>query len=309
MRISKVGGVIAAASKKVAQPLLRVGAISVIRRIVITYQQAGVFPIVVVTGAEEDEVKRQLAGCGVIFLQNTEPEQPELLSSVRLGLEYLYGKCDRVMFTPVNVPMFTPTTLLTLMEHKEDIVVASYRGQGGHPVLIGENAIPSILRYGGGDGLRGAMAESDASHARVDVDDKGVVLSVHNAGELNAQLKEHNAAILHPVLHMRMEQETPFFNERLKLLLFLIANGYSIRKGCACTGLAYSKAWEMINQLEHNLGYLVVERQRGGKGGGGTSLTPEGERFLLAYQEFEETVHQIAQKEFRERFIYTKIIQ
>ena len=205
--------------------------------------------------------------------------------------------------------MFTPTTLLTLMERAGDIVIPSYHGRGGHPVLIGENAITPILRYEGGDGLRGAMAACGAERVRVEVDDKGVLLNVHDAEELNAQLKEQNAAILHPVLHMRMEQETPFLNERLKLLLFLIANGYSIRKGCACTGLAYSKAWELINRLEQNLGYLVVERQRGGKGGGGASLTPEGERFLLADQEFETEIHQIAQKKFRERFISTKIIQ
>ena len=309
MRISKVGGLIAAANKKLAQPLLQVGTIPIIRRIVITYQQAGIFPIVIITGAEEDEVKRQLVSCGVFFVQNTEPGNPELLTSVKLGLEYLDGKCDRVMFTPVNVPMFTPSTLLTLMDHSEDIVIASYQGRGGHPVLISQKAIPEILRHEGDDGLRGAIASSELQCARVDVDDKGVLLSVHNVETLKERLNEHNAAILHPVLHMRMERETPFLNARLKSLLFLLSNNYSIRKGCACTGLAYSKAWEMINQLEHNLGYLVVERKRGGKGGGRTSLTQKGERFLLAYQEFEETIHQFAQKEFHKRFIETKIIQ
>lgn len=53
MRISKVGGVIAAASQSVAQPLLQIGTIPIIRRIVISYQRAGIFPIVVVTGAAE----------------------------------------------------------------------------------------------------------------------------------------------------------------------------------------------------------------------------------------------------------------
>ena len=309
MHISKVGGVIAAANKKMAQPLLQVGTISVIRRIVITYQQAGIFPIVIITGAEEEEVKWQLANYGVIFVQNTGSDNPELLTSVKLGLGYLEGKCDRVMFTPVNVPMFSPTTLLTMMEREEDIVIASHQMHGGHPVLISQRAIPEILRYDGENGLRGAIDASGYERTWVDVDDKGVLLSVHNYEELNAQLEEHNAAILHPVLHMRMEREEPFLNERLKMLLFLISDNYSIHKGCACTGLAYSKAWGMINQLEHNLGYAVVERKRGGKGGGGTSLTPDGERFLAAYQAFEETVHKIAQKEFRERFIDTKIIR
>ena len=309
MHISKVGGVIPAANKRMSQPLLQIGTISVIRRIVITYQQAGIFPIVIITGAAEEDVKWQLSNYGVVFVQNTESDDPELLTSVKIGLKHLEGKCDRVMFTPVNVPMFSPTTLLTLMEREEDVVIASYQGRGGHPVLISEKAIPTILAYTGGNGLRDAIASSDLWRAWVDVDDKGVLLSVHNVEELEAQLEEHNAAILHPVLHMRMEREAPFLNERLKTLLFLLSDHYSIHKGCACTGIAYSKAWEMINQLERNLGYPVVDRRRGGKGGGGTSLTPEGERFLTAYQAFEETVHLAAQKEFYERFILTGIIR
>jgi len=55
MKISRISGVIAAASKKDAEPLLQIGTIPIIKRIVISFQQAGIFPIVVVTGAEEDE--------------------------------------------------------------------------------------------------------------------------------------------------------------------------------------------------------------------------------------------------------------
>jgi hypothetical protein len=61
MYISRVGGVIAAASKKDAVPLLQVGSISIVKRTVISFQQAGVFPIVIVTGIDEEEVKYQLA--------------------------------------------------------------------------------------------------------------------------------------------------------------------------------------------------------------------------------------------------------
>ena len=309
MHISKVGGVIAAANKRMAQPLLQIGTISVIRRIVITYQQAGIFPIIVITGEDDDEIKWQLSNCGIIFMRNEESGDPELITSAKTGLAYLHGKCDRVMFTPVNVPMFSPATLLTLMEFEEDIVIASHRGKGGHPILIKDSAIPEILDYKGDNGLRGVIASSSLKSVRADVDDKGVLMSVHNVEELEAQLEEHNASILHPVLHMRMERESSFLNERLKVLLFLLSDNYSIRKGCNCTGLAYSKAWEMINQLEEILGYPVVNRQRGGKGGGGASLTEDGKRFLLAYQEFEERIHTLAQREFRKRFIDTGIIR
>ena len=56
MKFGSVGAVIAAASKKDAVPLLKVGSIPIVRRIVLT-----VFPIVVVTGTEELEVTHQVA--------------------------------------------------------------------------------------------------------------------------------------------------------------------------------------------------------------------------------------------------------
>ena len=131
MKISRIGGVIAAASQKAAEPLLQIGSISIIKRIVITFQQAGIFPIVVVTGTEEDEVKYQLSSYGVIFVHNQNCEQPELIDSVKIGLNYLSGKCDRIVFTPVNVPMFTPDTLIHLITARGDIITPSYKNKCG----------------------------------------------------------------------------------------------------------------------------------------------------------------------------------
>ena len=309
MKISKVGGIIAVANKNTAKPLLQVGDIPIIRRIVITYQQVGVFPIVVVSGAEEEEVKRQLSPYGVIFLQGYRDDEPELMDSVRAGLQYLQGKCDRVAFTPVNVPMFTPATLTELIETPGEVVVPSYDGRGGHPVLLSDSILPEILAYEGQNGLRGALAQFEKRRTWVNVDDKGVLTSVHNETELRQQLKEHNSSILHPVLHMQLEQENPFFSARLKLLLFLLADTQNMRISCTYSGIAHSKAWDMINNLEQHLGYPVVERQRGGRSGGSTRLTKQGEAFLLAYHQFEETVHKFTQEEFKRRFISTKIIE
>lgn len=307
MKISHIGGIIAAASKKVAKPFLQVGTIPIIRRIVITYQQAGIFPIVIITGSDNEEIKQQLTSYGVIFLKNEQDEQPELFESVKIGLSFLHGKCDRVVFTPVNVPMFTPTTLETLMQNDGSVVIPTYEGRGGHPVLISDDVIGQILGYEGGNGLRGAF-ELCPDHRRIDVDDKGVICSVYNETDLQARLKEHNSAILHPVMHMQLEKETPFFNARLKLLLFLLHDTQNMRTSCAYSGIAYSKAWDMINTLERNLAFSVVKRRRGGPDGGRTSLTERGTNFLLAYQHFEENMHHITQAFFVEQFISTKIL-
>lgn len=308
MKLGNVSGIIAVAGPTEPMPMLQVGTIPVIQRIVITYQQVGIFPIVVVTEKNNDEIKRQLSAYGVIFLEYPGEDTPQLLDSVNTGLGFLQGKCDRVVITPVNAPMFSPATLARLLDTAGEIVAPSYQGRGGHPLILAESAFGAILSYTGGCGLRGALEESGLKRTWVDVEDGGVLSNARDEDELRARLEEHNSAILHPVLHMKLEQESPFFSARLKLLLYLLADTNNMRTSCACSGIAHSKAWDMINRLEQNLGYSVVERQRGGRAGGSTRLTEQGRAFLEAYHDFEQAVHQFTQTEFKKRFISTKII-
>ena len=149
MYISGTGGIIAAASKKEALPLLQIGSITIIKRIVLSFQQAGIFPIVIVTGTDEFEVKNHLASFDVIFLHNDNFEAPPLFDSVKIGLKYLQDKCERIVFVPVNVPMFSPSTLKTLMDTQGDMVTPCHNGIGGHPVIISSSIIPELLEYKG----------------------------------------------------------------------------------------------------------------------------------------------------------------
>lgn len=308
MKISKFGGLIAAASKKAALPMLKVGSIPIIKRIVISFQQAGIFPIVVITGADEDAVKYQLSNYGVIFLSFEQTEQLQMLDCIKHGLRYLNGKCDRIIFTPVNVPMFTPDTLIQLKNANDAIAIPSYHGKGGHPVMLSEQIIPDILDYEGADGLRGAIRTLEQQTLRIPVEDSGILASVRNVEQLKEKLGEHNNAILHPMMHMSIERETAFFNARLKLLLYLISDTHNVRKACSAMALSYGKAWDMINRLETELGYPVVERRQGGKRGGNTHLTKQGYTFLLTYQQFEEEVFHFTQSRFHERFLSSKIL-
>lgn len=67
MFVSNVGGIIAAASKESAHPLRKTGKIPAIKRIVLSMQQAGLFPIVVVVGADDYESRYQLNNLNVVF--------------------------------------------------------------------------------------------------------------------------------------------------------------------------------------------------------------------------------------------------
>lgn len=298
MKFGQVGGIIAAASKKDAVPLLQLGSISIAKRIVLTLQQAGVFPIVVVTGTDEIEVVHQLAPLGVVFVRNEQCDAPELFSSVKLGLSFLQGKCDRVVFTPVNTPMFTPETLRSLLRCDAPVVRPSVGGRGGHPILLSDGVIDEIVRYQGADGLRGALRLLADRTDWVEVADEGILMSIHNEAQLKAHLKQHNNAMLSPTVRASIEKEGAFMGPRLKLLLFLIEDLHSVRRACIHMGLSYGNAWSMVNRLEREVGYAVVERQHGGSRGGHTVLTERGVALIRAYQRFETRLQDYAREIF-----------
>lgn len=287
MKFGEVGGVIAAASKRDAVPLLQLGTIPIIKRIVLSFQQAGIFPIVIVTGTDETEVVHQLAPLGVIFVRNSECDAPELFSSVRLGLSFLRDKCERVVFTPVNTPMFSPETLRALLASRAPVVRPSWRGRSGHPIVLENGILDTIVSYSGTDGLRGALRSLAGRIHWVEVEDEGILMSIHDETQLKKHLRQHNNAMLTPSIRVSIEKESAFFGPRLKLLLFLIADIESVRQACMHMGLSYGNAWVMINRLEQEVGYAVVERRHGGSRGGHTILTQKGMALMYAYQRFE----------------------
>ena len=67
-------------------------------------------------------------------------------------------------------------------------------------------------------------------------------------------------------------------------LLREIAGEGSLQKAAQKLGLSYRKAWGDIRAIEEHLGFAVVDRHRGGSGGGGTSkLTGKAEKLLEIY--------------------------
>lgn len=71
-------------------------------------------------------------------------------------------------------------------------------------------------------------------------------------------------------------------------LLKRIEEEGSIRKASMRMKLSYRHAWGMIQEIEENLGFKVVESLRGGRGGGETRLTEEGKKLLRMYEKYEK---------------------
>lgn len=75
--------------------------------------------------------------------------------------------------------------------------------------------------------------------------------------------------------------------ERIALLAAIGDHG-SITAAARAVGLSYKAAWDAIDAMNNSAGEPLVERAAGGKGGGGTMLTPRALRLIHTYRELEQ---------------------
>ncbi len=75
---------------------------------------------------------------------------------------------------------------------------------------------------------------------------------------------------------------------RLAELLKAVSKTGSLLAAAKLIGIPYSRAWRSITSLERKLGRSVIVPKRGGKYGGGTTLTEDGKRLLSAYMKAEK---------------------
>ena len=66
--------------------------------------------------------------------------------------------------------------------------------------------------------------------------------------------------------------------------------------------MSNSKAWKILKRAEEDLEMPLVERISGGKDGGGSKLTQEGEELLEKYEKFIQEMNKYAGARFKEIF-------
>jgi molybdate transport system regulatory protein len=73
-------------------------------------------------------------------------------------------------------------------------------------------------------------------------------------------------------------------------LLHAIEEKGSLSEAARLRGISYAHAWRKIREIEKNFGKNVVERRRGGRSGGSSSLTGEGKALLEEYERLKKSV-------------------
>ena len=284
------------------KPMMLMGTISISQRIIATLKQAGVSRIVFVTGHRADELEHHLTKNGVLFLRNPDYRSTDMFESACIGLGYMESKCDRVLFTPVDIPLFTSDTVKTLLSGTAELSVPVCNGVRGHPILMSSDVIRQVLQDSGEGGLRGALSRCGTEENLIEVADRGILMDMDTKEDYTALLEYHNSQLIRPAVQVAWVKEKIFFNAQTALLLSLIDELGSVSRACKRMQLSYSSGWNRIRTVEEQSGICLVRRNQGGARGSSSSLTQDGRRLLHAFERYEAAVRQASAELYRTMF-------
>ena len=140
--------------------LLPFGGKPLVVRIVDELLSSAIDQIFVVVGGDGTAIAEAITDRPVHFITNTQPEG-EMLSSVRCGLAAVPEESDAAIVALGDQPNITADVVMALIQSfrttGRGIVVPTYKGQRGHPLLFAMQYRDEILTRYEGCGLRGLL--------------------------------------------------------------------------------------------------------------------------------------------------------
>ncbi len=148
-------------------------------------REAGCRYVVAVVSDSEDWTARlaDVAGAAVVF--NDRPGSHQI-DSIRLGLAWLPDDAAAAVILPVDFPSLRVETVRTLVSafqaKQPTVLLPTYRGRSGHPVLVARSLFGEFLTEPLAHGAE-TIVESHPDRALLEVADPGVLLDVDTPDE------------------------------------------------------------------------------------------------------------------------------
>ncbi|MFC1807460.1 winged helix-turn-helix domain-containing protein [Candidatus Omnitrophota bacterium] len=92
------------------------------------------------------------------------------------------------------------------------------------------------------------------------------------------------------------------FGEGKSEIFKLIDRHKSINKAAKEMGISYRHTWSYITEIEKRMGVKLIERIKGGKGGGGSRLTDHALKLMERFDRLKRDVDVYTDKRAREIF-------
>ncbi len=169
-----------------AKQLLRLGESTVLGQTIENVRRSAVKEIVLVLGSSAETIRRQLPASlleGLKVVVNPAYEQG-MASSLRAGLSALGPQVAAALIVLADQPFVRPETLNQLADQhrrtKAQIVIPSYQGIRGNPVLIDRSIFPEVMALQGDVGCRAIFGNHLEGTVNVEVEDEGILLDIDN---------------------------------------------------------------------------------------------------------------------------------
>ena len=182
---TKISGILLAAgeSKRMGSPkqLLPLGGKTVIEHGVHNLLQSDIAELIVVLGAEASRIEALLAGRPVKTVFNPLFDQG-MGSSVAAGIKSLGQGVDGVLLALADQPL-VPAQVVDLLIRSfkssgKGIVLPTWKGKRGHPVIFGPAYIPALMLANGDHGGRDIVRSHPQDVLEVQVESQGVCLDL-----------------------------------------------------------------------------------------------------------------------------------
>ena len=95
----------------------------------------------------------------------------------------------------------------------------------------------------------------------------------------------------------------PLLGDGRERLLGLIAELGSISAAARAMGLSYRRAWSFVQAMEAKLEVPLLQREKGGTGGGRSLLTPQARELLEKFRSLREGLDRDVDRKFAEIFV------
>ncbi|MDQ5845548.1 MAG: nucleotidyltransferase family protein [Acidobacteriota bacterium] len=154
------------------KPLLPFGDSTVILHCIQNLRRAGVETIIVVVGHRAEDLQLHLHNACVTFAVNPDSSS-EMCTSIAFGTRALPASTKAVVVTPVDhaaVPADIVSKLIRCWQKGAPLVVPTWHGRGGHPVVIDYRFREEMLSLDSTRGLRALFDAHPAEVTRLPVD-------------------------------------------------------------------------------------------------------------------------------------------
>lgn len=158
---------------------------AIILRSIESLREGGVNSIIVVTGSSHDGIFSIVHGLNLKVVQNLRPEDG-MFSSVRSGIRAAGSDCNSICILPGDMPYVKSDTIGELLSFRgnERILIPTFNGKGGHPLIFGSEYFESVLNSHENDGLRGFISSNRHNVCRIPVHDSGVLRDIDTREDL-----------------------------------------------------------------------------------------------------------------------------